>query len=110
MKHIISSIQSRLPSSRFVISGDFNERRSEVDKLLFGKGLSQVLPEGKCTDLKGGHLYQIYSNLQILEYDTLQLPFTNHKIINVKFRFSRNEEDIDIRKMPRKITQGEMKK
>ena len=110
MKHIISSVQSRLPSSRFVISGDFNERRSEVDKLLFGKGLSQVLPEGTCTHLKGGHLDQIYSNLQLLEYETLQLPFTDHKIVNVKFRLSRNEEDVDIRKMPRKITQGEMRK
>ena len=49
LKHIIESVLERIPQSRFIISGDFNEKRKEITAYVASKGLRQALQEGTTT-------------------------------------------------------------
>ena len=63
-----------------------------------------MLPEGTQTHTKGGHLDQIFTNLEIVEYQPGETHITDHKAFLVKLRLTRREDDVDIRHMPSKIT------
>ena len=81
--HIVSSVQARLPSSKFVIMGDFNERTLECTSALAGKGLKALILEGTSTHNKGGHLDQVFSNLQLIRWEKQKHQFTDHDTFRV---------------------------
>ena len=63
LKHLISSIFSRTPSSRVIVMGDFNNRREEVDQFLRSKGIIPILDPNIPTHNLGGQLDQVFSNM-----------------------------------------------
>ena len=63
---MLGLIFDRLPQSRVIITGDFNERKPDIDKLIKKFRLNPVIQEGTVTHQKGNHLDQIYTNLKII--------------------------------------------
>jgi len=65
LSNIICSL--RLPSSRIVVSGDFNKRMQDVTKILIAiaKDLIPIIPEWTPIHAKGYHLDQVLTNIPI---------------------------------------------
>ena len=47
---------------------------------------------------------QLFTNLDVVQSDLLDVDFTDHKAIMVNLRLRPTSQDIDIRKMPSKTT------
>jgi hypothetical protein len=103
-------ILDRTPNSKIIFSGDFNEQRQKVEELCRKRCLSLVIQEGTPIHNKGNHLDQIFTNLVVNLCDVGHSEMTDHAFIRFKFSFTKSSDDIDIRKMPVKITSSEIRK
>ena len=56
IEYVLQLILGRLPYSRIILCGDFNERRHEVDKIMDKCKLQAIIPEGNPTHSRGNHL------------------------------------------------------
>ena len=85
---IVSQILDRLPNSKIIVSGDFNERRKEITEALLKKALNPVLNEGTITHERGNHLDQIFTNLGIMGFWCCSASdMTDHQIIKCQLSF-----------------------
>ena len=55
------------------------------------------------THNRGGHLDQVFTNIQGLTAITEDSDITDHKLIRVQIRFIKDPEDVDIDNMPTTI-------
>ena len=77
-----------------VVTGDFNKQLTTFKSELTALGLSTVVPAGKPTHYKGGHLDNIFTNLTILSHSLLyEEGLTDHLAIRttLKFRADRKQ-------------------
>ena len=87
---------SRLPQSRVVVVGDFNNMMDRADRICEGKGLTGLLEKGTPTHRQGGMLDQIYSNIQGIVVEIEDNPISDHKMLKANIRFRRNQKDVSL--------------
>lgn len=87
LDHIINLIFERHSHSRVIISGDFNERLSEVTAIVGVRGLLPCIEAGTSTHSRGGHLDQVYSNVPCIRTELIPLPvdISDHTQITCTF-------------------------
>lgn len=69
-----------------------------------------MIPEGVTTHKRGNHLDQIFTNLAVLSVAYAEPVITDHVAVMCKLIFKRGDSDIDIHKMPVKITAAEIRR
>ena len=110
LDHILSLILTRLPYSRIVIAGDFNQQMDQAYRICHKFGLRETIHKGQPTHNKGGHLDQIFTNIEGLEAKLEDSELTDHKQIRLQIRFIKSQQDVDIDNLPTKITQADIRK
>ena len=93
---IIEDVTRRIPSSRFIILGNFNENRQEVERVLRSKNFAPLIIDGTPTHRLGGHLDQVFSNFGGTS-EIIQIDFSDHVAIKVNIELSKLPSDFDLR-------------
>jgi len=91
-------IFSRHDHSRLVFSGDFNERLGEVTDMLQHRKLLPQIAQGVSIHSRGGHLDQVFSNLECMgvELKTLPNDISDHVKITCIFKIDKSENDYNL--------------
>ena len=76
---MLSLILGRLPYSRVIVAGDFNMQMERATAVWRKYGLGGTIYEGTPTHNKGGHLDQIFTNIQGLEAKIEDTDLSDHK-------------------------------
>ena len=61
----IDNVLAKLPSSKILIAGDFNEQRPTIQKKLLLRGFKAAIPEGRATHAGGNQLDQVFANFSV---------------------------------------------
>ena len=79
-------ILKRNVSEKIVLSGDFNDIANQKLDFLLGLGLNRVIEKGTATHIQGGHLDQVWTNLEITDSEVIhqELAPSDHYLIRAK--------------------------
>ena len=110
IKQVVELILWRLPTSRVIIAGDFNDARDEIARYLSTKGIAPHLQEELPTNNRGGHLDQVFSNMTCDAVWVADADFTDHVVVSATFRIQRTAVGVNITDLPRRVTQAEMRR
>lgn len=86
-------IIDRLPKSRVIVVGDFNNMTEQARQICRQKGLTSLINDTP-THRQGGMLDQIFTNIPCAEAEVMDASFTDHKVIKVQFKFSKQDGEI----------------
>lgn len=96
LRWIVSArILKKDPEAKVVISGDFNvDGLPYVIKALKGTDIVSVIPQEESTHSRGGHLDNIFTNLQVTDTQILDFDasLSDHKAISCKLTYRKEEQ------------------
>ena len=106
----VDNVLANLPNSKFLIAGDFNEQRPQVQNKLCARGFQSVIPEGHATHTAGNQLDQIFANFAV---DVEQLPQgtvdSDHASFLITSTIVKEQPDVDLRQLPRQVRQQDVR-
>ena len=83
LDHILSLILTRLPQSRIIVAGEFNQQMDQAYNICHKFGLRGTIEKGQATHNKGGHLDQIFTNIEGLQSKLEDSELTDHKLFRL---------------------------
>ena len=110
LEKIVNRLLTQLPTSRILVVGDFNEKRTDMQKALARHRLLPVLEEGTATHKAGGHLDQILTNTQ-LHWTFADVGLrTDHKRFVIDVQIEKRDDDVSLDNLPTQIRQADIRK